>query len=213
MKKLVLGSFLMLSLTIQVNAQINTSGNVGVGTTTPQVDAVLEVTATDRGMLVPRLATTAINAIFSTFGQCSPGLLVYNTDVNQFWYNSSSSLSSPPVWVQFPILACPTNFVAVNQSYCILNNEQTADTWFNAVQNCGTFGVNGTPAHLCTWAEWYNACPSAGTLLISNMTGNSEWVDDATGASNAKVVGTTNCQSSGEAAVTTQNTYRCCFNR
>jgi hypothetical protein len=212
-KKLLLGSFLFLALTAQVKAQGNTSGNVGVGTTTPQIDAVLEVTATDRGMLIPRLGTAAINSIFTTFGQCNPGLLVYNTDESQFWYNSSTSLGAPPVWVQFPTRICPTNFVPVNESYCILNNEQTADTWFMAVTNCGNFGANGVPAHLCTWAEWYNACPNAGTLLISNMTGNNEWVDDATGPNEAKVVGGTNCSSSGEAAVNTQNTYRCCFRR
>jgi len=197
----------------EIRAQGNSSGNVGVGTTTPQSDAILEISATDRGMLIPRLGTAAINLIYSTFGQCNPGLVVYNVDESQFWYNSSSSLSSPPVWVQFPTRLCPANFVPVNESYCILNNEQTADTWFNAVQNCASFGANAVAAHLCTWAEWYNACPSAGSLILSNMTGNNEWVDDATGPNEVKVVGGTNCTSSGEASVNTQNSYRCCFRR
>ena len=213
MKKLLLGLFLFLSLTIRVLAQVPTNGNVGVGTTTPQVDAILDVSSSERGMLIPKLGTAAINSIFTQYGQCSPGLIVYNSDESQFWYNSSTFQGVPPVWVQFPTRLCPTNFVPVNQSYCILNNEQTADTWFNAVTNCGNFGANGVSAHLCTWAEWYNACPNAGTLLISNMTGNNEWVDDATGPNEAKVVGGTNCTSSGEAAVNTQNTYRCCFRR
>lgn len=53
---------------------------VGVGTSNPDASAALDVTATDKGMLVPRVTTTQQNAISSP----ATGLLVFNTSNNQF---------------------------------------------------------------------------------------------------------------------------------
>jgi hypothetical protein len=74
MKKTYLTAFLMLS-TLTGIAQ------VGVGTTTPQ--AALDVTATDKGMLVPRIALTDIQAAAPVTnpegGTLVNGTLIYNT--------------------------------------------------------------------------------------------------------------------------------------
>lgn len=56
--------------------------NVGIGTNTPHSSAVLDVTATDKGLLIPRLTTLQRNAIPAP----ATGLLVYDTDYIQFWY-------------------------------------------------------------------------------------------------------------------------------
>lgn len=56
--------------------------NVGIGITTPNASAVLDLTATDKGMLVPRLTSLQRNAIAAP----AMGLLVYDTDFDQFWY-------------------------------------------------------------------------------------------------------------------------------
>ncbi len=62
--------------------------NMGIGTTTPDASAILELSATDKGLLIPRVsldnATTAAPVI-------SPveGLLIYNatgTEAHGFWY-------------------------------------------------------------------------------------------------------------------------------
>lgn len=58
------------------------SQNVGIGTTTPHPSAKLEVTATDQGMLVPRL-TSAMRAAIPSPAQ---GLLVFDTDTGSFWF-------------------------------------------------------------------------------------------------------------------------------
>ena len=71
-------------LTIQ--AQTN---NVGIGTSTPQANAVLDVSSVDKGMLVPRLNTLqrlAVNPLST-----ANGLLVYDTDLFQFCYWSTGS--------------------------------------------------------------------------------------------------------------------------
>jgi hypothetical protein len=53
----------------------------GIGTTTPNASAKLDVSATDRGFLPPRVALTAANAFTPITGTSSAaaGLLVYNT--------------------------------------------------------------------------------------------------------------------------------------
>ena len=61
------------------------SGNVGIGTTSPQ--ALLDVSSTINGVLLPRMTTTQVNAISSP----SNGLTVYNITLNTLcFYNGSS---------------------------------------------------------------------------------------------------------------------------
>ena len=55
--------------------RINSSGNVGIGTTSPAASALFEVASTTKGVLLPRMNTTQINAISSP----AEGLTVYNT--------------------------------------------------------------------------------------------------------------------------------------
>jgi len=68
---LVIGLF----FTITCNSQS------GIGTTTPNASAKLEVAATDKGFLPPRVALTASNAFSPIVGTAAnaTGLLVYNT--------------------------------------------------------------------------------------------------------------------------------------
>jgi hypothetical protein len=53
----------------------------GIGTTTPNTSAKLDVSATDRGFLPPRVALTATNVFSPIVGtsNLAAGLLVYNT--------------------------------------------------------------------------------------------------------------------------------------
>jgi hypothetical protein len=72
MKRLVI---LFLLITFYAEAQ------TGIGTTTPNASAKLDVTATDRGFLPPRVALTASNVFSPITGTSSAaaGLLIYNT--------------------------------------------------------------------------------------------------------------------------------------
>jgi hypothetical protein len=64
--------------------------NVGIGTTTPNNSAILDLTATNKGLLVPRMTTAQRIAIVAP----ATGLLVYDTNFNQFWYFDGT------IWVQ-----------------------------------------------------------------------------------------------------------------
>ena len=72
MRRLIL---LFLLITFYTQAQ------TGIGTTTPNASAKLDVTATDRGFLPPRVALTASNVFAPITGTSSAaaGLLIYNT--------------------------------------------------------------------------------------------------------------------------------------
>jgi hypothetical protein len=67
--------FLCIANTFQLSAQ------TGIGTTTPNASAKLEVAATDKGFLPPRVALTASNVFLPIVGTAANaiGLLVYNT--------------------------------------------------------------------------------------------------------------------------------------
>jgi hypothetical protein len=54
------------------------AGNIGMGTTTPDVDAILELSSSTQGFLPPRLTTVQRNSITTP----PNGLVIYNTTVN-----------------------------------------------------------------------------------------------------------------------------------
>jgi hypothetical protein len=70
--------------------RITTSGQIGIGTTSPASTAILDIVSNPSnpmGILIPRLTTVQRNAIVSP----ATGLLIYNTSSNTFdYYNGSS---------------------------------------------------------------------------------------------------------------------------
>lgn len=54
---------------------------VGIGTTSPDASAALDVSATDKGFLMPRMTTVQRTAIVSP----ATSLTVFDTDTNTFW--------------------------------------------------------------------------------------------------------------------------------
>jgi hypothetical protein len=77
------------------NDVYNTSGEVGIGTSSPSASALLDVTSTNKGILIPRMTASQKNAISSP----TTGLLIFQTDapVGFYYYNGSSwiSISNP----------------------------------------------------------------------------------------------------------------------
>lgn len=63
--------------------------NVGIGTITPEPTSILDISSDDRGVLVPRLNTLQRLAIPAP----AQGLLVYDTDLDCFFFFSAASTS------------------------------------------------------------------------------------------------------------------------
>ena len=92
MKKL----FTIFTLTIiliiskKVSAQTNTfpsTGSAGIGTTTPDASALLEIKSTVKGLLIPRMPIVKRNAIVSP----ATGLLIYQTNSTPGFYYFDST--------------------------------------------------------------------------------------------------------------------------
>ncbi|PJJ52881.1 hypothetical protein [Hymenobacter chitinivorans] len=73
------------------------TGSVGIGVTIPNSSAVLDVSSTTKGMLVPRMTQAQRTAI----GSPAQGLLVYQTDGTQpgFYYNASATATATWLWL------------------------------------------------------------------------------------------------------------------
>jgi hypothetical protein len=74
---------LILFLLIQ---KAHAQNNVGVGAT-PHASAALDVTSTNKGMLIPRLTTAQRTAIASP----ATGLLVFDATTESFWFKSATN--------------------------------------------------------------------------------------------------------------------------
>jgi hypothetical protein len=79
---------LFLAITLSLSGYSTfAQNNVGIGTNTPNPNAVLEMQSTNQGVLVPRMTTLQRNAIAAP----SEGLMVYDIDVNCFFFYESTS--------------------------------------------------------------------------------------------------------------------------
>ncbi|MCI4668143.1 MAG: tail fiber domain-containing protein [Bacteroidia bacterium] len=77
-KNLIL-SLLLMMLATSIFAQ---SIGINANGTTPDPSAMLDVSSTSKGMLIPRMTSAARNAIASP----ARGLLVFDTNTDDFWY-------------------------------------------------------------------------------------------------------------------------------
>ena len=86
---------------------INGAGNVGIGTSTPNTSAALEVNSTTGSLLLPRLTTAQRDALTP-----ETGMMIYNTDDNKFQgYTIEDVLGAP----------------SVDQEHTIINNAGGGD--------------------------------------------------------------------------------------
>jgi hypothetical protein len=92
MKPLFTKISLIITSVILLSALYSTAqNNVGIGTTLPNSKAILELKATDKGFLAPRLTDTEMLAI--TTSASTNGLLVYNTTYSCFYYWNNTTLA------------------------------------------------------------------------------------------------------------------------
>jgi hypothetical protein len=80
-------------LAVAAQAQTTPAGSVGIGTTTPDAKAALDISATDKGLLIPRMDSVTRVGI----GAPPDGLMVFQTNGRAgFWYAMRGS------WLYIP---------------------------------------------------------------------------------------------------------------
>jgi hypothetical protein len=63
-----------------------TAQNIGIGTNTPNSNAMLDIQSSNKGVLVPRMDSVQRKNIPGT-----KGLLVYDSTYQSFWYNNGTA--------------------------------------------------------------------------------------------------------------------------
>src|SRR5579883_760548 len=138
-----------------ITGDATAQGNVGIGTTSPDASALLDLTSLSRGLLVPRMTQTQRNAIATP----ATGLLVYCTDsVNSsnpstfYYYNGSA-------WVPFngagwlllgnSGTSASTNFIGTKDSVdWVIRTNNTERVRVFAAGNVGLMNSNNSAEEL-----------------------------------------------------------------
>ncbi len=153
---------LVLSICSLFVAGVCSSQNVGIGTNTPDANAVLELKSTTQGILVPRMSSVNRTSMNPSLGVPQKGLLVFDNDSTKFFfwngYNWQTFGSGPmgpagPMGVTGPAGAAGTAGAA------------------GAPGPTGPIGVTGPSGATClTLQEAYDGCSGSGsgrTITIS----------------------------------------------
>jgi len=108
MKKIAIVLFV---LAISISSVIS-QNNMGVGTNTPDASAILDLTATDMGLLIPRVTLVGVSNGTNPISSPATGLLVYNSAgvlATGFYYWDGSQ------WVQ--VGAAGSSCVTLDEAY------------------------------------------------------------------------------------------------
>ena len=106
---------------------------VGIGTTSPDSSSALDIQSNTTGVLVPRLTTSQRDAIVNP----ANGLLIYNTDADEFQYNSNSP--GTPTWEA--VSTTGTSSSTPGQSFKYSNTDTTTDVNPTGGINLPVFGT------------------------------------------------------------------------
>lgn len=140
--------YLAISILLFLGSQFlfSQTDNVGIGTTTPDNSAILDLSTTARGFLVPRMTSAQRTAITSP----AQGLLVYQIDGTDgfYYYNGTLwlrilNINSP--WLLTGNAATDTtiNFIGTTDSKSLL--VKTNNTTRIIVKNIGNVGIGTDP--------------------------------------------------------------------
>ncbi len=151
-------------------ARFTAASRFGIGTSAPNVSALVEMVSTTGGLLIPRMTTAQRTAIATP----ANGLLVYDITINcLFYYNSAltswQSLCTPP-------LPPGTNDVSGTYPALTVTGLQTtpvAATTPTAGQILQFNGTSWTPTNGTFW----NLLGNAGTVPTTNFVGTTDNVD------------------------------------
>lgn len=157
---------------------------VGIGTTSPDNSATLDVTSISSGVLIPRMTQIQKNAIISP----ATGLLIYQNDgVSGFWYYNGTA------WITFSDTSWLTtgnsgtspvsNYLGTSDSKELIvktNNTEALRINTNSNVGIGTTSIPTTKLFINNSGgaiRIEDGTQAAGNILTSDANGNVSWED------------------------------------
>jgi uncharacterized protein (TIGR02145 family) len=172
MKKIIACSFIVVFLSNTVFSQ------VGIGTTSPNANAILELSSTSQGMKFPRLTTLQRTSIALP----AKGLTVFDTEINCLMTNFGTS--SVPSWkclggLAYTVPGAPTSPIATaiykqaTVSFTApASNGGTDITGYTVTSSPGGFSATGASSPLVV-TGLTNGTAYTFTVVATNAVGNS----------------------------------------
>jgi hypothetical protein len=201
-------TILILSVFVALNAQAQS--NIGINTANPDASAILDITHTTRGLLIPRIVLTATN-VAAPIVTPATSLLVYNTNTTvgvngvtpgyYYWDGLQwASLSTPPPTTN--TLTNVTNTITstvdgVIATSPVVNTVSNALTGSNLTTTVN--GVAGAPVDLSTLV------PATSTTNTLSTVGNTITSTVNSVVATAPAVNTVTNTSTGNNLTTTVN--------
>ena len=135
---LLIGKLLMIISFLPSNANSQSMG-ISNTTITPDVSSILEMRTTTKGLLIPRMITAERDAI----GSPATGLMIFNTETNQFNYYTGSA------WTSFLSLGTAVNSITGTLDRIVVSgssenpviNISTGYTGQTSITTLGTIGA------------------------------------------------------------------------
>lgn len=165
--------FFLFTITIS-SISLFAQQNVGIGTTTPDASAILDITSTNKGVLIPRVA---LNDYTTSSPVTSPteGLLIYNatgTEAHGFWYWDGTQ------WVQVGSGSSSGGTLddAYNFGGAGLGRTITADN--GSVEINMTSSATNTEGLTVTAANGSSGTPSSAIYVMSSGVGASIYAEN-----------------------------------
>ena len=158
--------------------QVSNAQSIGIGTSTPDASSKVDIQASDKGILIPRLSTVQRSGIPSP----AQGLLVYDTNTQGFWYwtgvawQSLSTLNNTWTLSGNSATNPATNFVGTLDSKPLIFKTNN--------QRVGYIGLQGLDGNIF----WGYQSGVANTSGYSNIAiGTNAFVSNTIGANNVAI--------------------------
>jgi microcystin-dependent protein len=155
-----------LCLMIIITSTATLYSQVGFNQPNPDAKSILDLTATDKGLLVPRM-TTALRDAISSSAATPESLLVYDTDLKGFYFFQGGSWYSFSGWVK----AIGSNNVSLSGNATVSGTISASNYGLNAIGN-GPVPAGG----IIMWSGLITSIP-AGWVLCDGTNGTPDLRD------------------------------------
>ena len=153
MKKLVV-LLVVFALANSLHAQ------VGFNNPSPDAKSLLDLTATDKGLLIPRMTTALRDGIVSATGPTPESLLVYDTDLKGFYFFNAGTWYSLNEWVR----TAGSNNVSLTGNATVSGNISNSGTVSTTGLNVAGFSNNALVPNGVI-VMWAGTTPPSGWAL------------------------------------------------